>query len=149
MKNEAIKTLNHYFRNQSNTVFFLGSNLGVEMLSDFFRNGKIFTGDAPDIVILKDDTAIIVEHFEFDSSYTNKKGSSSRIEQARIEREIQERFSYQADVLLEIDDSYSGEDGIDVKIAYIYVYMQNTESENEAQIQMYLTEKYGCEVVLE
>ena len=110
MKNEAIETLNHYFRNHSNTVFFLGSNVGVEMLSDFFRNGKIFTGDAPDMVILKDDTAIIVEHFEFDSSYTNKKGSSSRIEQARIEREIQEKMT--------ISNEYIHQDTINTSFTY-------------------------------
>ena len=93
MKSEAITTLEHYLRNEFNTVQFWGSDFGVNMFYDFLQNGETISGDAPDMVLLKGNTAIIVEHFEFDSSYTNKKGSSSRIEQARIEREQRIKFS--------------------------------------------------------
>ena len=77
--------------------------------------------------------------------------SEMRIKDAEqlLEREIQEKFSYQADVLLKIDDTYSGADAIDIKIACIYLCIPNAESEMEAQIQMYLVEKYGCEVLFE
>lgn len=77
--------------------------------------------------------------------------SEMRIKDAEqlLEREIQEKFSYQADVLLKIDDTYSGADSIDIKIASIYLCIPNVESEMQAQIQMYLVEKYGCEVLFE
>lgn len=87
MKNEAIQTLEYYFRNESNTVQFLGSDQGINLFVDVFQNGKTIPGDAPDMVVLKDDVAIIIEHFEFDSFHVNRKGSTGRIEQARIERE--------------------------------------------------------------
>ena len=93
MKSEAVTTLEHYLRNESNTVHFWGSDVGVNMFADFLQNGRTVDGDAPDMVLLKDNTAIIVEHFEFDSSYTNKKGSSSRKEQARIEQEKLEKLA--------------------------------------------------------
>ena len=93
MKSEAIITLEHYLRNESNTVRFFGSDFGVNMFSDFLQNGETIGGDAPDMVLLKGNTAIVVEHFEFDSSYTNKKGSSSRIEQARVEREQRQKLA--------------------------------------------------------
>jgi hypothetical protein len=89
MTNEAIKTLEHYFRNASNTVHYLGSDTGVELFADFLQHGKTIACDAPDVVLVKDGNAIIVEHFEFDSSRVIKKGSTNRIEQARIEREQQ------------------------------------------------------------
>ena len=77
--------------------------------------------------------------------------SEMRIRDAEqlLEREIQEKFSYQADVLLKIDDSDLGADTMEIKIACIYVCMSNVDSEKKTQIQMYLTEKYGCEVLLE
>ena len=93
MKSEAITTLEHYLRNEINTVRFLGSDYGVNLFSDFLQNGVTIDGDAPDMVLLKGNEAIVIEHFEFDSSYTTKKGSSSRIEQARIEREQRQKFA--------------------------------------------------------
>lgn len=87
MVNEAIRTLEHYFRNESNTVQYLGSSKDVELFADVLQYGKTIPNDAPDAVIIKDDIAIIIEHFEFDSFQVNRKGSTSRIEQARIERE--------------------------------------------------------------
>ena len=77
--------------------------------------------------------------------------SEMRIKDAEqlLEREIQEKFSYQADVLLKIDDTYSGADTMDIKIACIYLCIPNAKSEMEAQIHMYLVEKYGCEVLFE
>ena len=41
MKNEAIKTLEYYLRNESNTIRFFGSDFGVNMFSDFLQNGKL------------------------------------------------------------------------------------------------------------
>jgi len=87
MENEAVNTLAHYFRNESNTVHFLGADEGVMLFCDLLQNGKTIADDAPDMVLIKDEIAVIVEHFEFDSFQVTRKGSSSRTEQARIERE--------------------------------------------------------------
>lgn len=91
MKKDASRTLNNYLRSRTNTVYYLGDDSGIRMFSDFLKNGITIDGDEPDMVILKDSTAIVVEHFEFDSSYTNRKGSSYRKDEARIKREIQEK----------------------------------------------------------
>ena len=87
MGNEATRTLEHYLRNASNTVHFLGADAGVNLFSEVLQDGKSIPGDAPDLVIIKDSIAIIIEHFEFDSFRVTRKGSTSRTEQARIERE--------------------------------------------------------------
>ena len=110
MKNEAIKTLAQYFCNDSNIIEFWGSDIGVNMFIDFLQNGKTIACDAPDMVLLKDNMAIIVEHFEFDSSHTDRKGSSSRIEEARINREIREKMA--------ISSEYVHQDAINASCSY-------------------------------
>lgn len=87
MGNEATGTLEHYLRNASNTVHFLGADAGVNLFSEVIQDGRSIPGDAPDLVIIKDNIAVIIEHFEFDSFRVTRKGSTSRTEQARIERE--------------------------------------------------------------
>lgn len=87
MVNEATRTLEHYLRNESNTVFFLGTDAGVSLFCEMLQDGRFIPGDAPDLVAIKDKTAVIIEHFEFDSFRVTRKGSTSRTEQARIERE--------------------------------------------------------------
>lgn len=87
MKNEVIKTLEHYFRNESNTVQYLGSDEGVNLFANLLQGGTMIPGDAPDAVLVQNNIALIIEHFEFDSAAVNRKGSTSRMEQARIDRE--------------------------------------------------------------
>ena len=110
MKNEAIKTLKQYFRNESNSIEFFGSDVGVNMFIDFLQNGKTIANDAPDMILLKDNMAIIVEHFEFDSSHANRKGSSNRIEEARIDRQIREKMA--------ISNEYIHQDVINASCSY-------------------------------
>lgn len=87
MENEATRTLEHYLRKESNTVHFLGADAGVNLFCEVMQDGRSIPGDAPDLVIIKDNSAVIIEHFEFDSFRVTRKGSTSRNEQARIERE--------------------------------------------------------------
>lgn len=87
MGNEATRTLEQYLRNESNTVHFLGADAGVNLFREVLQDGRTIPGDAPDLVIIKDNIAVIIEHFEFDSFRVTRKGSTSRTEQARIERE--------------------------------------------------------------
>lgn len=114
MKNEVIKTLEHYFRNESNTVQYLGSDEGVNLFANLLQSGTMIPGDAPDAVLIKDNIALIIEHFEFDAFEVNRKGSKSRIEQARIERE-QRQLSATAGVVYhsKIKASCSYQDYID------------------------------------
>lgn len=87
MGNEALETLSHYLRNESNTVYFLGADAGVRLFCEMLQNGQCIPGDAPDLVVVEEKTVLIIEHFEFDSFHVTRKGSTSRAEQARIERE--------------------------------------------------------------
>ena len=99
MKNEVIKTLEHYFRNESNTVQYLGSAEGVNLFAELLESGTMIPGDAPDAVLIKDNLALIIEHFEFDGFEVNRKGSKSRMEQARIDREQREISATEAGVV--------------------------------------------------
>lgn len=87
MGNEATITLEHYLRNECNSVHYLGADTGVNLFREVLQDGKSIPGDAPDLVVIKGNIAIIIEHFEFDSFRVTRKGSTSRTEQARIERE--------------------------------------------------------------
>ena len=87
MGNEATRALEHYLRNESNTIHFLGADAGVNLLCEVLQDGRSIPGDAPDLVVIKENSAVIIEHFEFDSFRVTRKGSTSRTEQARIERE--------------------------------------------------------------
>lgn len=99
MKNEVIKTLEHYFRNESNTVQYLGSDEGVNLFANLLQSGTMIPGDAPDAVLIKDNIALIIEHFEFDSAEVNRKGSKSRLEQARIDREQSQLSATEAGIV--------------------------------------------------
>lgn len=87
MENEALQTILHYLSNEKGKgIHYFGSGVGARMFADFYLNGKIYLGDAPDMLIRKDNGALIIEHFEFDSYHVNNKGSKNRREQARIQR---------------------------------------------------------------
>lgn len=115
MKNEVIKTLEHYFRNESNTVQYRGSDEGVNLFAKLLQSGTMIPGDAPDAVLIKDNIALIIEHFEFDAFEVNRKGSKSRIEQARIDREQRDLPATEAGVVYhsKIKASCSYQDYID------------------------------------
>lgn len=87
MENEATKTLKKYFSSDDGTdIRYLGKGEGARLFADCFQNGEWFAGDVPDMLIKKEETAILIEHFEFDSYPVTRKGSKNRREQDRIER---------------------------------------------------------------
>ena len=84
MKNEVTQAFERYLGNESNTVHFLGSIKGAKDFEDLVYNSQRISRDAPDMVCIKGETALIVEHFEFDCFRCGKKGSKNKREQARI-----------------------------------------------------------------
>ena len=86
MKNEAFSALNKFFSKDGTKVNYHGEGKGVLLFKELYESGEYFVGDEPDMFIKKGDIALIIEHFEFDSYKSTKRGSKSRQEQARIER---------------------------------------------------------------
>ena len=58
----------------------------IEM-NEFFNNG-ISCFDRPDGFCQKENSVLMIEHFEFDSSRNSSKGSKNRQEEARVSRQI-------------------------------------------------------------
>lgn len=89
---EVSGVIEKYFSDNENRVQFEGNQReSIEMLIPFIQKLKKF--DRPDAYSIINDTALIIEHFEFDSTYSNKKGSRNRQELARVERDFEEKFS--------------------------------------------------------
>lgn len=85
MRNEAFEALEKYLSQMNKTgIRYYGSGAGARHFADIFSNGVCHLGDAPDLLLKKDNSAIIVEHFEYDSYSAGKKGSQCRRELARI-----------------------------------------------------------------
>lgn len=86
-KNEALNAIRKYFpTNEGTQMYFHGTGTGAKTFADILQSGEKFIGDAPDMLIRKNDMAVIVEHFEFDCYKVTRKGSQSRREQSRIGR---------------------------------------------------------------
>ena len=83
-KNEVIRVFKRYLGGNENGRRLLGSNEVKNFFCDLFCGGDIIPRDAPDMVCVKGSTALIIEHFEFDSYCAGRKGSKSKQEQARI-----------------------------------------------------------------
>lgn len=86
VKNEIEQTMMRYFYKDGIEIHFFGQGNGAKRFLDFYQYGDKYLGDAPDMVILKNKEALIVEHFEFDCYCANRKGSQNRKEQSRIRR---------------------------------------------------------------
>lgn len=86
-KNEVMETLTHYLSEKSKEIHFIGDSDAVELFVETLKNGVVIESDAPDAVVFNNNTAIIIEHFEVDSSKSNRRGSSSKREEKRIEKE--------------------------------------------------------------
>lgn len=86
MKNEAIDTFKEYLTGHFE-VSHIESENEVRELFLMLQHGKLYFPDPPDMVVLSDDSLILIEHFEFDCYKRTKKGSLSRGELARIDRE--------------------------------------------------------------
>ena len=90
--NEVYRVIEEYFSNGSNNVRFEGNQKkSLESLIPFIQN--LISYDRPDAYSIIDQTALIVEHFEFDSTFSNKKGSKNRQELARVERNFETKLS--------------------------------------------------------
>ncbi|MBE5903281.1 MAG: hypothetical protein E7275_03240 [Pseudobutyrivibrio sp.] len=81
---EAFDTLKKYFSKERNTVHYHGNSILVTKLEDALFRGTIIEFDAPDIYIKLENVVWIIEHFEFDCSHSNRKGSSFKREEYRV-----------------------------------------------------------------
>ena len=73
-------------------VHYVGNRNRHQRLIDEFRHCVLYTCEAPDLFIKKDNVVFIIEHFAFDGSKTNRKGSKNQREVARIQRAAEEEF---------------------------------------------------------
>lgn len=90
--NEVARVIEEYFSDVENIVRFEGNQKkSIERVISFIQKLKNY--DRPDAYSIIDDTALIIEHFEFDGTYSNKKGSENRQELARVERNFEEKIS--------------------------------------------------------
>ncbi len=73
-----------YFSNERNEIHFLGNPPHINRLAKWLENLKPF--DHPDAYARLEDEVLLFEHFEFDSSANNKKGSQQRRSEATENR---------------------------------------------------------------
>ena len=86
-KNEALQALlKNYSEEEGMDIRFLGTGNGARYFADFLYHGAYYVGDAPDMVLKKENEVIIIEHFEFDSYHVGRKGSPGKREMAKIQR---------------------------------------------------------------
>ena len=95
MKNELRLFINNFLENRD-IKFFGEQETEFNNLLKFF-NSRIYTYDHPDGFCKYEDNVLIIEHFEFDSSNINKKGSKNRQEIFRTSN-----YKPQKDVGIEI-----------------------------------------------
>lgn len=85
-ENEAYQALKNYSGSDGMKIIFHGTGNGARHLADCLDNGIYYQGDAPDMLVIKENEAIIIEHFEFDSCHVRRgKGSPARQELSRIQ----------------------------------------------------------------
>lgn len=91
LENEAYRAIySRFIKTNCLPLHFLGTGKGVRYFSEFLRDGEYYLGDAPDMLLKKNNEAIVVEHFEFDSYHVSKgKGSAGRREIKRIQRKVE------------------------------------------------------------
>lgn len=78
MSNELNVFVNKFIANH-NIAYEGNQEEEFKKLVDYFHNG-IYTFDRPDGYCIQGNNVLLIEHFEFDSSYKNKKGSKNRQE---------------------------------------------------------------------
>lgn len=84
---EAKIAMNQYFPlDQETHIKYLGNKKPVKMFADAMTNRQVHFGDRPDMLLINDNIAYLIEHFEFDSYSNTSKGSEIRMEQNRIEK---------------------------------------------------------------
>lgn len=76
-----------YFKDRPYEIIYVGSDKGIAHFAHMLGSAELIECDAPDMVLVKDNEAIIMEHFQFDSfPLCGKKGSAQAREEARIDR---------------------------------------------------------------
>ena len=91
--NELLNAIKRYFSSKEGTsIYYYGTGFTAIEFDDIFQSGEKRVMDAPDMLVRKDDIALIIEHFEFDSYRVTRKGSQNRREQSRIEGAEKERL---------------------------------------------------------
>lgn len=81
--------LKKYFNNSTKICFL---NTIKDFSKDFFDNyTRINFRDNPDGYLKIGSKIIIIEHFEYDATKNNKKGSETRIEKSRINRKLDDK----------------------------------------------------------
>lgn len=84
--NEFYECLERYFNQETKLIFI---NSIIDFMNDFFRHSnEIVIRDNPDGYLKLNNKTIIIEHFEYDATKNNKKGSETRIEEFRINRKF-------------------------------------------------------------
>ena len=96
---------------EDSTVYYSGSGKGIHHFIDLYENGDLYVGDSPDMVLMHDNYAIIMEHFQFDSYPVHKKKGSMRArEEARIDRVYDEMPASEEGVIfhdqIRVNNSY-------------------------------------------
>lgn len=86
---EVYKVVKEFFSENENKVrCYDKHNESINYLIPFLKNINLH--DKPDAYTVIGNSALIIEHFEFDSTYTtDRKGSKNRKELARINREFE------------------------------------------------------------
>jgi len=80
---------NKYF-NESTKKYTLNSI--DDFSNEFFENyTRINFRDNPDGYVKIDNKIVVIEHFEYDATKNNKKGSETRTEESRIKRKLDEK----------------------------------------------------------
>lgn len=87
---------NKYF-DESTKIYSLNSI--HEFSNDFFENYTCINfRDNPDAYLKIGDKLIVIEHFEYDATKNNKKGSETRNEKSRINRKLEDKCYTSDDV---------------------------------------------------
>lgn len=84
--NELEKIINKYFNKDGSIITYY--ELKEETFLKITDPNNIFHYEAPDILSIFDNYIIAIEHFEFDSFSSNRKGSDYKIKENNIKKEI-------------------------------------------------------------
>jgi len=93
MNDEFLQALKYYF---DGTEEVITTESLTSFANEFFskiNDNQIVFRDNPDAYIRFDNFVLIIEHFEYDSTENNKKGSKTRIENERINRKINQSIN--------------------------------------------------------
>ena len=124
MRENEVKALwNRYFSHKDNAgIFYIGNDDACDYFIDMVDNGEIHWADAPDVIVIKDNDVLLIEHFEFSCYKANKtKGNSIRKELTEFWRDFVKISSENssATVMKRINSKSSSEDYIkNVKSAF-------------------------------